>query len=743
MKTQILLAALALLLAIPLASAVSSVYESTSVSRIVGSSPDELARQLTQGNLNLEDAVVTDYKWSYSEPREIVSASFPGHFSDSLSNDWIENTGKKLVVDAYPREGTLTSAASFDINDAERWSNNLDANPSLFIVNSKYSGLALPNTDSIGNSLAPHAALIAPTAYTSQQFLKTIICNLGNGDRLGNVFARARNNYHWNLRDSNELIGLTLLSYALYGNPLAQVTVPQYDNPERKKWCKGITEDFTMQSANEQRIQAVEEAYTKTLTFTIPSYEVVEWENFTFITAPNALFQESFGELVLPVRTIMTEFPLKTIITGAELVGFSDPVDITANTPAWNGFGYAERDCNTSNANASTDFSLTYSDESLIVLTRILPVEMVDCETGKFRLYKTTTYNITYYPFSPVRITSIDAPSNLLPETTTNITVSIENTQDAPTTGNLTLSDSEGTIISAKEISTTISEYKLELKVPAEEGRYKFYVAFVQDGEEKTRASFGIDLKTIEAEFEVPQIVKDSAKINLSITNNWQTPITSQILLELSKNNEQLQEISRQVVLQPGQNKAVFELNNLDRNDIYYDLQASITYEGKTLLLSDALFTNHAPTILNTNKFAEENHTVLIEAVVRDLDGDETETEIDAPFDVDGTRALTFEESGTYPVKIKANDGITTSEHIILLTVLNTNRPPELDIPDFQDAAEGDEFTITATATDPDNENSVDNDDNTLTIFCDYPLEDDCSFVPDYDSPRELNVSVT
>ncbi|MEM4254199.1 MAG: hypothetical protein QXR48_02320 [Candidatus Woesearchaeota archaeon] len=722
----------------------SSVYESTSVSRIVGSSPDELARQLTQGDLSLDDAVVVDYKWAYSEPREIVSESFPSHFSESLSNYWIENTGNKLVVvDSYPYKGMPAFTSVFDTGDVESWSGALDAKQSLFLVNSEYAGLSLPKLESIANTLTPHAAMIAPTAYASQQFLKTVICNLGNGDSLGDVFAQARNNYHWNLKDSNELIGLTLLSYALYGNPLVRVTVPVYDNSVRERLCKGITEDFTMQSVEEYRIQAVDEAYVKTIKWVIPYYDVVELENFTLITIPGALLQESFGELVLPVRTTNTEFPLKTIITGAELVGFSDPVDVTANVPLWNGFGYSERDCDVSNASARIDFSRIYSDESLIVLGRILPVEMIDCDAGKFRLYRTITYNITYYPFSPVRIISIDAPQKLLPEATRQITVKIENMQDTPTMGNLTLLDSEGTIISVKEISTTISEHSLELKVPAEEGTYKYYVAFVQDGEEKTHASFSIDVKTIEVEFEIPQVMKDGAKINLSITNNWETQIVAQILLELSRNGEQVKEISQEVVLRPGQNKVVFELNNLDRNDVYYDLRASITYNGRTILLSDRLLMNHAPVILNTNQVFNESQTLIIEPVIKDVDGDEVETEIIAPFNVDGTHVLTFEESGTYLIKIRANDGFTISEHPVMLIVLNTNRPPELDIPDFQDAVEGDEFTLIATATDPDNENNVDNDDNNLTIFCDYPLEDDCRFVPDYDSPRELNVSVT
>ncbi len=734
-----------ILLVMPFVSAISSIYESTSVSRIVGNSPAEMERQFSTGNFALIEAGVSDNSGlALSTVDMLGTYSFPGHFTQNPTDNWIKDTGKKLVVlDSYPYESIPNHAAQFDTKDAEDWSSSLDANPSLFIVNSEYAGLSLPKIDSIGNALSPHTAMIAPTAYTSQQFLKTIICNLGNGKRLGDIFAQTRNNYHWNIRDSNELVGLTLLSYVLYGNPLVKVTVPEYENSARDRWCKGNTEQFTLQSAGEYQIQAVGEAYTRTITFTIPSYELEDFENFTFITTPETWLQENPGEPALPVRALLTEFPLNTVVTKVELIGFSDPVEISANAPMWDGFVYADRDCSISNSSARIDFSHTYSDDNNIVLARILPVDVLDCSAGQFRLYRTTTYNITYYPFSPVRITAIDAPAKALPDTLSQITVHIENTQDEPVTGNLSLTDAAGTVLAVKEITTTQSENTLELPIPATEGTYTYFVEFIQDDEAKTRASFEVNVRLLEATLNIPEVITGTAGINVSITNNWQSAIMADITAELSRNGEQHQTLTQHATLQPGENTLAFAFEDIDRDDGAYDVLITIQFEGKTLLFSGVLLPNHAPAILNTNVVANETETIDIPAITNDLEGDEIDITIDAPFDVDGTHTLTFDESGTYPIKITADDGIAVSERTILLTVHNTNRPPELYVPEVADATEGDEFALNVTVSDPDNENCVDNDDNNLTIVYGYPLDEDGKFVPGYDSPRELNVSVT
>jgi len=81
-----------------------------------------------------------------------------------------------------------------------------------------------------------------------------------------------------------------------------------------------------------------------------------------------------------------------------------------------------------------------------------------------------------------------------------------------------------------------------------------------------------------------------------------------------------------------------------------------------------------------------------------------------------------FDQSGNYTVEFNASTNYSNASETIIITVLNTNRPPVLSLIENVTAREGDLVSISPNATDPDNENNVTNDDNDLTFFFTLPL---------------------
>jgi hypothetical protein len=745
MNKTALIALLISLFCIGNALAISAVYESTSVSRIVGNSPAELKNQLLLNSLNLQDAA---YSGGGNTPparasRDILQDRYDTRLTTNPTDFWVQNTdGKLVVIDAYPYGGTPTSGGGFDTSDVSGWQTALKQDPSLVVMNSEFAGLALPKTESFANALAATTPFTGPTAYASQQFVKTLACNLKNGRNLGEAFRQARNNYHWNLKDSNELIGLTLLSYTLYGNALAQLAIPA-GGWQEDLICKDITEPFASQAAESYSVSAAGDGeYTKTVTFTIPEHAIEQEGEHELVSTPTTDTQLIPGELAVPVRTLATEFPRETIIADVEFAGFSDPADITADIPSYDGINLTTRSCDYTQ-DAGVEFGSATTETSKVVLARIEPLQMTSCDDGNFTLYRRAAYEISYYPFSPVRITAVETSPAGVPGTVQPVTVHVENTQAAPVTGLLAITDETGTIITANEISTTQSAHALELPLPETEGAHAFKAEFFQDGESKTYYPFTVDVRVLDAALELPETAEDSATATVRVTSHWQTAIEATITADLSKDGKSLALQTAAITLQPGENAAQFTFEGLEKEDVAYDIAASITYLGTTTVRTGTIVVNHAPVILNANVDAYEGQPLTITPLVQDLDGDSVSADIDATIPVDGSAALTYEQSGTYPVKITATDGIAEVEETVYVTVHNTNRAPGIVAPETVGGREGDELQVSVTTTDPDNQNSVSNDNNELTVTYGAPLDEDGTFTPDYDVTEPILTSVT
>ncbi|HLF54732.1 MAG TPA: hypothetical protein VI612_03355 [Candidatus Nanoarchaeia archaeon] len=726
---------------ISIASGVQVNYETTSVSRIVGENANDMARQLKINDFTLDSAglYIPDYytqKILEKQYGSEATTKYPAFLASDVKDKLDNGKNNQVLIQSISSGNTPYWTANAKESDAANW--NLNKN-NLFIFDSKHAGLHIPKSDTFASRISSKNPYIAPLSYKSMAFVQAAICNLGRYSSIAEDFRQARNKYYIYTKQKSEFLGLTLLSYALYGKPTLKVSVP---NVDISAFCGDYLKEVETQSADTYSITGTSGTYTKTVEVNLGEPNTATYENHTLIESSRTVQQFIPDEPVLPVAAEITRFPLKTVILNTTLTSIGDAVDITADVPMWNENEFASRICYANSSSANMEFSQSYTENEVLAIANINPVEVVDCSKGEFKFYKTIKYTIEYLPYSPVLITDVKYPAQMLPGQQTEVEVIVENTESNPANGTFVLS-SDSEIKSVLQASITKSSYKLELTAPTEEGRYQYRVDFYDGAESKTYATFAIEVKALEAELQIPEVVSSTAQLQLLITNNLNSDITTTIEDFLSKDGAVLKSNSQSVKLIPGANTVTITYTNLEKSKISYDVLVNIPYLGKNKVLTGTIITNHNPIINQNNVELYEGDTFTLTPATTDLDGDTVTTTINSPFATDGSYAFTYEESGEYPITIKATDGILTTEKTTILTVLNTNRQPVLTVSDTAEGSENSELMITATAADFDNENSVNNDDNTLTITYGAPLDANGKWTPTFDDSGEINVPVT
>jgi hypothetical protein len=128
--------------------------------------------------------------------------------------------------------------------------------------------------------------------------------------------------------------------------------------------------------------------------------------------------------------------------------------------------------------------------------------------------------------------------------------------------------------------------------------------------------------------------------------------------------------------------------------------------EKQVLLL--ILSANRAPTINNLEDvIAQEGDLITLRPRVFDYNGDEVIIAFSKPFNEDGEWQTTYEDSGTYLVKVTATDEETTVEKQVSVVVEEVNRAPVLNEIEHISTLSGETITIDATATDPDGDDVI------------------------------------
>lgn len=114
---------------------------------------------------------------------------------------------------------------------------------------------------------------------------------------------------------------------------------------------------------------------------------------------------------------------------------------------------------------------------------------------------------------------------------------------------------------------------------------------------------------------------------------------------------------------------------------------------------------NRPPEFTNVHEVtAVETETATIDFTAVDPDSDTLRYRYTAPFDRKGKWTPGYDDEGVQTTSVTASDGITSTTVPVAVRVLRKNRLPTINVKDIIVVNEGEEFSVTATATDPDND---------------------------------------
>ncbi len=123
--------------------------------------------------------------------------------------------------------------------------------------------------------------------------------------------------------------------------------------------------------------------------------------------------------------------------------------------------------------------------------------------------------------------------------------------------------------------------------------------------------------------------------------------------------------------------------------------------EKKVVIL--VLSANRAPTLDGLEDMTvAEGELVVLKPKIFDYNGDDVSVLYSKPFNENGEWQTDYDDSGVYVAKVTVNDGVTTVEEQITITVTDENRVPVLASLASITALAGDLVTIAPTATDAD-----------------------------------------
>ncbi len=686
-------------------------YESAAVGRVVGETPGEMAQQLAGQDLQLGQASYfgDNNLFSLSDTERandtisVLKEKFPGkvdaHFVESLIlgrwswDDVKESAGKLgeklLLVEAHGNvEDSVMNAESPDYFDGSLTPLNLDWNlkgGNLVVFDSDFAGAHLPKASSLVGKLNRDAVVIAPTAVPDKEFVKVFACNLGKYGTIGETYRESRNNYYW---QANRPSGIALMSYELYGNPTAPVSVPSYDESSFDEFCKDYMKNFAEAAIAsftvspslslaalaggdpEQPLQ-----YTRESSFTIESYSVADAGEHSFLLADGTTLSAQEGELMLPAASIVEEFPPKTVVTAVRNASFGDAVDVEVkNLPMWYGEP-VRRECFSEKTNASMGYSNSFTGSEEKVAIAILPVEVVSCSEGKLRLYKRVNYSVDYIPYSPVLLKDVSAPAEAFPGQTLNVTVVLKSMLGSAFEGELVLSNGTKNLAEKKVAfadGQTELPVELSFAAPSAEGVAGYRLEFFQDNDSKTFYDFSISVKALKLSLETPVTAGESGEVSLLIENNMPSPIEAIITSYLIK-GEEVVTASHDKTLAPGANEVKISYDGLKREDASYGLLATVNYGNAKESASSQLVTNHPPVLEPVaDVAATEGEKVVLSPKASDIDGDAVI--ITYAGNMSGSEWQTkIGDAGEYKTIVTASDGLLESSQAVKITVLVNN----------------------------------------------------------------------
>ncbi|MFZ2455194.1 MAG: hypothetical protein WAX07_01780 [Candidatus Altiarchaeia archaeon] len=282
------------------------------------------------------------------------------------------------------------------------------------------------------------------------------------------------------------------------------------------------------------------------MAFDVGEPNVTSIGNFSLLTTNNTWTDYTFGQLVLPAIIVTKEYPLKTVIKNITLLGLEDPIDVNvSDLPMWEdefvNRSVFNESCWVHYQNASIDFSHSFTPDSQLVFINIHPVEVLNCENGSFRIYRTVRYGIVYEAFSPVFLDVVSSPSEAVSGENVTVEVRVDNLINVSSSGLLFL-ESEGVRLSESNISVdsgNSSFYNISFIMPLNESLHVFNLGFSQGNGSLTNTSFVVRTDSLKISLDSQQFLFESMGLDayVDIINGWNTSLDSKLEVYLTSLN--------------------------------------------------------------------------------------------------------------------------------------------------------------------------------------------------------------
>ncbi|MFH1642722.1 MAG: hypothetical protein ABIC04_07550, partial [Nanoarchaeota archaeon] len=559
-----------------------------------------------------------------------------------------------------------------------------ETNNPLMLWDSPYAGSYLPKEDTFVSRLVRDSTIIAPTSFSSPQFTKSFLCQLLDEKTIGEVFKDARN-FHYNGGSSSSgdnLIGLVLQSYALYGNPrqIIDMDWSESDKEQIKKYCNNFLENLAPNIEFLEQIGNYSK-FRKHLVFEIPAYTIDQIEDFSIINAENTFQNMEYGELVLPTAVRTTHFPTNTLITGFSLDHVEDFEDITVNTLPSYESDYVNRTCYEENKSYEVDFENAYTENSQDFIARINPVEIINCTQGKYRLYKKFSYSVDYIALSPVLIKNIDAPILNPVNSIINVSIELLPLTDTVVSGSLAIFDENNNKLWEKETTTNITDYTASFIAPAEEGLKKYSIEFIKDDETLNYGEFSLFTTILEPIANIPVSLNENPNIEINFYSYLDESFDLKAKYYLMRNDEIVAEGEFTKTINKGDNQQTLSFSNLKKQDQSYTLTLELNYLGQSRTISYLLTTNNVPVLYAAVETVfSEGDKAIVSYIALDYDKDTLTVSINDSKFTQTNNAFEWQtnlgDAGTYDVLITVTDGILSNSQVATVTV-NENSPQE------------------------------------------------------------------
>ena len=680
-KTLIGLCIIFLLAISPSSLALSE--ETSSVSRIVGDSPTEMLRQLQREEIDLRHATYYTHD-QFSQKDEILREQF-GNNAETDSYGWkfddvsdsvnYFRKNELFILESKGVDGELKAKSyghAIEPKYLMQWQESFEENNPLFVFDTPYGGIYLPNTDTWVSRTARDSSIMAPMSFNSPEFSKSVLCSIRDEKTLGEVFRNARNFHYRKSEAANDnLIGLVLQSYSLFGNPQQRLNM-QFTEADRERirdYCDNFLEnlapdiDFIEKVGNYSK-------FRKHVTFSIPSYSITRRGDYELIDAENTFQSSEAGKLVVPIAVRTTSFPKNTIITGFRVDNVWNYEDIdTTNLPSYeSGLGLVDRACYYDAKSHEVSFDEAYTQNSRDIIATIMPLEVLNCTEGKFRLYRNFNYSIDYIALSPLLIKDIKAPLTAKSSEQINVSIKLLKFSDVAVEGALAILDGQNSKVWEKQITSDSLEHNAQFTAPASEGAYKYSVEFIKDNQTLDYNEFTISVMLLQPKAQIPVNLVQNPSVSINFFSNKEESYELAGKYYVTKDFRIIEEGVFTKTISTGDNILALNFSALKREDKSYLLTIELDYLGEKKTLAYLLATNNPPIAYVEGAGTYfEGDKVVVNYKALDYDNDALDITITDPRFIKEGGAFVWQtkqgDAGIYTSQYSVTDGIDTITH--------------------------------------------------------------------------------